>query len=88
MPRLTTLLADQGFTLTNVQVASDSLQQHQQQQQNQNQQAATGSGFNQQNANRDLREVYGVQVAGDGEKMQELGPLRLPTAKGGLSLFV
>jgi flagellar hook-length control protein FliK len=87
MPRLTTLLADQGFTLTNVQVASDSLQQHQQQQ-NQNQQAATGSGFNQQNTNRDLGGVYANQVGIDGEKMQELGPLRLPVAKGGLSLFV
>jgi flagellar hook-length control protein FliK len=87
MPKLTTLLADQGFTLTNVQVASDSLQQHQQQQ-HQNQQAATGSGFNQQNSNRNLGGVYGAQVGIDGEKMQELGPLRLPVAKGGLSLFV
>nr|WP_314899907.1 flagellar hook-length control protein FliK [uncultured Deefgea sp.] len=87
MPKLTTLLADQGFTLTNVQVASDSLQQHQQQQ-HQNQQAATGSGFNQQNSNRNLGGVYGTQVGIDGEKMQELGPLRLPVAKGGLSLFV
>lgn len=87
MPRLTTLLADQGFTLTNVEVASDSLQQHQQQQ-NQNQQAASGSGFNQQNTNRDLGGMYGAQVGIDGQKLQELGPMRLPLSKGGLSLFV
>lgn len=88
MPRLTTLLADQGFTLTNVQVASDSLQQHQQQQ-HQNQQAANGSGFNQQqNGSRDLGSIYGNQTGYAGEVMQELGPMRLPVAKGGLSLFV
>ncbi|MBM5572822.1 MULTISPECIES: flagellar hook-length control protein FliK [Deefgea] len=86
MPKLTTLLADQGFTLTNVQVASDSLQ-HQQQQQ-QNQQTATGSGFNQQHAGRDLGGAYGVPAGIDGEKMQELGSMRVPLAKGGVSLFV
>ena len=87
MPRLTTLLADQGFTLTNVQVASDSLHQHQQQQ-HQNQQTTSGSGFNQQSAGRDLGGVYGVPAGIDGEKMQELGPMRVPLAKGGVSLFV
>jgi len=87
MPKLTTLLADQGFTLTNVQVASDSLQQHQQQQ-HQNQQTATGSGFNQQHAGRDLGGAYGVPVGIDGEKMQELGSVRVPLVKGGVSLFV
>jgi flagellar hook-length control protein FliK len=83
MPRLTNLLADQGFTLTNVQVASDSLQQHQQQQ---NQQQAA-SGSNQQNSGRELGAAYALQ-GGEVEKMQELGALRLPLAKGGVSLFV
>lgn len=84
MPRLTALLADQGFTLTNVQVASDSLQQHQQQQ---NQQQAASSS-QQQSSGRELGAAYAVLQGGEAEKMQELGPLRLPVAKGGVSLFV
>lgn len=83
MPRLTALLADQGFTLTNVQVASESLQQHQQQNQQQ-----MASGSQQQNSGRELGATYAGLTGGEIEPMQELGALRLPVAKGGVSLFV
>jgi flagellar hook-length control protein FliK len=83
MPRLTALLADQGFTLTNVQVASESLQQHQQQTQQQ-----MASGSQQQNSGRELGASYAGLTGAEVEPMQELGALRVPVAKGGVSLFV
>ncbi|WP_373976254.1 flagellar hook-length control protein FliK [Chitinibacter sp. SCUT-21] len=82
-PKLTALLADQGIVLQNVQVASDSLQQHQQNafaQQQQRSDTPYGSanvGLNvaQQNS----------QVA---ERLHTLNELRVPVGSTRVSLFV
>ena len=78
-PRLTALLADQGIVLTNVQVASDSLQQQQQQASQQS---------NQQTQSRVAGAALGVTYGESPETRLELGDIRLPQARGGVSLFV
>ncbi|WP_035061806.1 flagellar hook-length control protein FliK [Andreprevotia chitinilytica] len=82
-PRLTSLLADQGITLTNVQVASDSLNQQAQQQANQFQQ--------QSDSQRNGR--AGFSGWGDDGKpvavqISHLTDIKLPVARGGLNLYV
>ncbi|MBE9609957.1 flagellar hook-length control protein FliK [Chitinilyticum piscinae] len=80
-PRLTALLADQGIQLTDVQVASDSLQQHQQQaaqqqaQSNQGGAPRSGGTF----AERD-------GVAGN-HTLPVIGELRVPVARSGVSFY-
>jgi len=77
-PRLTALLADQGIVLTNVQVASDSLnQQHFQQ-------------TDQQQDGRQQQGGYSAEaVLGDAEVVvRELGAIRVPVARSGVSLYV
>ncbi|MBM5573744.1 flagellar hook-length control protein FliK [Deefgea sp. CFH1-16] len=92
MPRLTALLAEQGFTLSNVQVASDTLQQqhHQQQQaqQNQSQWAGMNQGQQQAQNGRELGLTYGMTAGMVDEKSLESAMVRLPIQKGGLNLFV
>ncbi|WP_297572480.1 flagellar hook-length control protein FliK [uncultured Deefgea sp.] len=90
MPRLTALLAEQGFTLSNVQVASDTLQQHQQQQAQQNQSQWGGMNQGQQPAShgRELGLTYGMAAGLVDENPLESSMVRLPIQKGGLSLFV
>jgi flagellar hook-length control protein FliK len=78
-PRLTALLADQGIVLTNVQVASDSLNQQPFQQ-----------AF-QQHAGEQGRARQGMtagQAADDDVKIRELGAVRMPVARSGVSLYV
>ncbi|BCL74461.1 hypothetical protein JHS3_01970 [Jeongeupia sp. HS-3] len=75
-PRLTALLADQGIQLVNVQVASDTLNQHTQQQ------AQTGhdSGPAQRGmASQSTDQPTDLRV--------DLGTLRLPVGGGGLSFY-
>ncbi|GGP26317.1 flagellar hook-length control protein FliK [Silvimonas amylolytica] len=77
-PRLSALLADQGITLSNVQVASDSLNQQAQQQQAQRQ-----FGGNQGRSNT---------WSGDGENgttavTQVSTTMRIPVARSGLNLW-
>ncbi|QKJ65739.1 flagellar hook-length control protein FliK [Deefgea piscis] len=90
MPRLTALLAEQGFTLSNVQVASDTLQQHQQQQAQQNQSQWGGMNQGQQQAQngRELGLTYGIAAGMVDENPLESSMVRLPIQKGGLNLFV
>jgi len=77
-PRLTALLADQGIVLANVQVASDSLnQQH----------------FQQAYQQQDGRQQQGGRSAAlglnDAEvQVRELGAIRVPVARSGVSLYV
>jgi flagellar hook-length control protein FliK len=84
-PRLTMLLADQGIQLSNVQVASDSLNQHAQQQA---QQQASGQYMDQQRQSRsqqftgDLTGTYA-----DGQP-RILNDVALPVARSGLNLYV
>lgn len=80
-PRLTALLADQGITLSNVQVASDSLNQHNQQQAAQQQ----ASGGQRQRGGRES-DFLGVAT---GELARvNLGEIRVPVARSGVSLYV
>ena len=87
-PRLTMLLADQGIQLSNVQVASDSLNQHAQQQAQQQtqQQASQQMNQRQQSGGRqfagDMSDVYG-----DGQA-RILTDVHLPVARSGLNLYV
>lgn len=87
-PRLTMLLADQGIQLSNVQVASDSLNQHAQQQAQQQtqQQASQQMNQRQQSGSRqfagDMSDVYG-----DGQT-RVLTDVHLPVARSGLNLYV
>ncbi|AOY01712.1 hypothetical protein BJP62_15335 [Jeongeupia sp. USM3] len=74
-PRLTALLADQGIQLVNVQVASDSLNQHAQQQ------AQSDPGPSQQ------RSPGGTSAAEPAELRVDLGTRRLPVSGGGLSFY-
>ncbi|KPC50264.1 flagellar hook-length control protein FliK [Amantichitinum ursilacus] len=76
-PRLTALLADQGITLTNVQVASDSLNQQAQQQAQQQQQ----SGSQRRNSG-----VFGN--SDDTTTVTRLTDVKIPVARSGLNLFV
>lgn len=80
-PRLTALLADQGITLTNVQVASDSLNQHNQQQAAQQQ----ASGGHRQRGARDAG-LFDLAPADIG--VVNLGEIRVPVARSGVSLYV
>ncbi|KAF0813054.1 hypothetical protein IGB42_02450 [Andreprevotia sp. IGB-42] len=85
-PKLTALLADQGITLANVQVASDSLNQQAQQQQQAGQ-------FQQQS---DAREQARQRVFGGGDNLIDKTvmqtavwtDMKLPVARGGLNLYV
>ncbi|AZN37933.1 flagellar hook-length control protein FliK [Iodobacter ciconiae] len=84
-PRLTMLLADQGIQLSNVQVASDSLNQHTQQQA---QQQASSQYMDQQRQSRsqqffaDLPNTY---AEGQPRVMTDMA---LPVARSGLNLYV
>ncbi|MCB5196337.1 flagellar hook-length control protein FliK [Deefgea salmonis] len=88
MPRLTALLAEQGFTLSNVQVASDTLQQHQQQQAGHNQSQGMNQGQQQAQNGREPGFTYGMATGLVDEKSQDISTVRLPIQKGGLNLFV
>ncbi|WP_432721741.1 flagellar hook-length control protein FliK [Jeongeupia wiesaeckerbachi] len=79
-PRLTALLADQGIQLVNVQVASDSLNQHAQQQQAQ-------SGQDSRSSRPEPRGVSGVSADQPAELRVDLGTRRLPVSGGGLSFY-
>lgn len=84
-PKLTALLADQGIVLHNVQVASDSLQQHQQQSAFQQQQ---GERFNSQHSASPIgAERLTVNSAGI-ERAIQLNELRVPVGATRVSLFV
>lgn len=83
-PKLTSLLADQGIHLVNVQVASDSLNQ-QAQNQSQQQQAATFSQGNPSDSRRD-NPRYGVTVGS--EEIRAIGNVSLPVARSGVSLYI
>ncbi len=76
-PKLTALLADQGITLTNVQVASDTLNQQAQQQAQQQQQ----SGNQRRNSG-----VFGN--SDDTTTVTRLTDVKIPVARSGLNLFV
>ncbi|SMC26172.1 hook-length control protein FliK [Andreprevotia lacus DSM 23236] len=86
-PKLTALLADQGITLANVQVASDSLNQQAQQQ------ASQFSQFNQQPDGREQRQPGYAQAGNAGLDRgalttSNLGEIRVPVARSGLNLYV
>lgn len=77
-PRLTALLADQGIVLTDVQVASDSLNQQQFQQ-----------AYQQQDAQKQRGATSAVPDDGIHEPvMLDLGSIRVPVARSGVSLYV
>ena len=77
-PKLTALLADQGITLTNVQVASDSLNQQAQQQAQQQQQSGNHR-----------RSAFASGDDGNTPQLTRIsGEVRLPVAKSGLNLYV
>ena len=78
-PRLTALLADQGIHLVNVQVASDSLNQHAQEQAGQ--QAAS------QDARSGQRQAIGFQYD-DKSSVHTLSGVNIPVARSGVSLYV
>ena len=78
-PRLSALLADQGIQLANVQVASDSLQQHAQQQANQ--QAASGG-------RQDGRYQVFRDAAAPAAESHLVGELSIPVARSGVSFYV
>lgn len=77
-PRLTALLADQGIHLVNVQVASDSLQQHAQEQSRQ-QQSASSFADGARN---------GRFYEGDAATPVWRSDVALPVARSGVSLYV
>jgi len=81
-PRLSALLADQGITLTNVQVASDSLNQQAQQQQMQRQ----FDGSNGQSQGRS--QWGGVVDASQAALTPVTGTIRVPVARSGLNLYI
>ena len=77
-PRLTALLADQGIVLRDVQVASDSLSQQQFQQ-----------AYQQQDGHKQRGATSAVLVEGVHEPvMLDLGSIRVPVARSGVSLYV
>ncbi|GHD55467.1 flagellar hook-length control protein FliK [Jeongeupia chitinilytica] len=76
-PRLTALLADQGIQLVNVQVASDTLNQHAQQQ------AQPDPRTPQQGQ----RSSAGTGTVEPAELRVDLGTRRLPVSGGGLSFY-
>ncbi|HSC79479.1 MAG TPA: flagellar hook-length control protein FliK [Chitinolyticbacter sp.] len=79
-PRLSALLADQGIQLVNVQVASDTLNQHTQQQQaSAGQQQGGGQSQGPAGLHGDQAETISVE--------QLSGAVHLPVARTGLSLY-
>ncbi|MBM3116199.1 flagellar hook-length control protein FliK [Jeongeupia naejangsanensis] len=78
-PRLTALLADQGIQLVNVQVASDSLNQHAQQQ--------AQSGQDSGSSRPEPRGTSGSNAVEPAELRVDLGTRRLPVSGGGLSFY-
>lgn len=84
-PKLTALLADQGIQLVDVKVASDSLQQ----QHHQQQQAAQQQSYpNEQGTARAAASyAFAGQDAGSVNVSESLS-IRLPVARGGVSLYV
>lgn len=84
-PRLTMLLADQGIQLSNVQVASDSLNQHAQQQA---QQQASSQQMDQQHQSRS-RQFTGNLADNYSEGLPRvMTDVHLPVARSGLNLYV
>lgn len=79
-PRLTALLADQGIHLTNVQVASDSLNQQAQEQARQ--QAAFG---NNGESRQRVVNPFGLEGA---VEQRVLSGVNIPVARSGVSLYV
>ncbi|UXY17117.1 flagellar hook-length control protein FliK [Chitiniphilus purpureus] len=78
-PKLTALLADQGIQLVNVQVASDSLNQHA------GQQASA-----QQHSGGQRSQQFGVAVAQDAIQVEPYlldNAMTLPVARGGVSFY-
>ncbi len=84
-PRLTMLLADQGIQLSNVQVASDSLNQHAQQQA---QQQASSQQMNQQRQSRAQQFVGDLNGAYADGQPRVMTDVHLPVARSGLNLYV
>jgi flagellar hook-length control protein FliK len=84
-PRLTMLLADQGIQLSNVQVASDSLNQHAQQQA---QQQASSQQMNQQRQSRAQQFVGNLNGAYADGQPRVMTDVHLPVARSGLNLYV
>lgn len=83
-PRLTTLLAEQGIQLVNVQVASDSLQQHMQQQARQ--QSDSGAQQGQGWTQHSLFDQAATTLPA--EAVSSMAGVHLPLARSGVSLYV
>jgi flagellar hook-length control protein FliK len=81
-PKLTALLADQGIVLSNVQVASDSLQQQQQQAQRQDNPYTPSQQPSPYASSAGLGNIAGV------ERILNLNDLRIPAGSTRVSLFV
>jgi flagellar hook-length control protein FliK len=84
-PRLTTLLADQGIQLSNVQVASDSLNQHAQQQSHQQASSQQMDSQRQPRSRNFLGDLTGAYADG---QPQVLVDIHVPVARSGLNLYV
>lgn len=83
-PRLTTLLAEQGIQLVNVQVASDSLQQHMQQQARQ--QLDSGAQQGQGRTQHSLFDQAATPLPV--ETVSSMAGVHLPLARSGVSLYI
>jgi len=85
-PRLTMLLADQGIQLSNVQVASDSLNQHAQQQA---QQQASSQQMEQQQHQSRSRQFAGNPIDNYSDGVPRvMMDVHVPVARSGLNLYV
>jgi flagellar hook-length control protein FliK len=84
-PRLTMLLADQGIQLSNVQVASDSLNQHAQQQA---QQQASSQQMDQQHQSRSRQFAGNLTDNYSDGLPRVMTDVHLPVARSGLNLYV